>query len=112
MITYKLVKPLNLTILLCATKPWVFSVVIDKLSDDLKKPKPSIKVVNEPVPGIDKILTVLAETIEHSIFPLVRSMDKKLEIDLRTHDKMKDLSQQLRTLEAQVIGKTDKGSTS
>ncbi|WNO09138.1 DNA repair ATPase [Teredinibacter sp. KSP-S5-2] len=87
-------------------------VMIDRLSEVLQKSKPSIKVVNEPVPGIDKILTVLAETIEHSIFPLVRSMDKKLEIDLRTHEKMKDISRQLRTLEAQVIGKTDKGSAS
>jgi hypothetical protein len=32
-------------------------------------------------------------------------MDKKLEIDLRTHDKMKDISRQLRELEAEVKGK-------
>ena len=62
--------------------------VVDKLTSVVKTSKPSIKIINEPVPGIDKVLTVLAETIEHSIFPLVRSMDKKLDIDLRTHEKM------------------------
>lgn len=80
--------------------------MVDKLAAVVKSSKPSIKVVNQPVPGMDKVLTVLAETIEHSIFPLVRSMDKKLEIDLRTHDKMLDISKQLRSLETEVIGKT------
>ena len=78
--------------------------VVGQLASVVKSSKPTIKVVNEPVPGIDKVLTVLAETIEHSIFPLVRSMDKKLEIDLRTHDKMIDISNKLRSLEAEVIG--------
>lgn len=60
---------------------------------------PKVEVVNQPVPGIDQLLRVLADTIENSIFPLVRSMDKKLEIDLRTHDKMTEVSGQLRELE-------------
>lgn len=63
---------------------------------------PNIEVINQPVPGIDKLLKVLAQTIEQSIFPLVRSMDKKLEIDLRTHDKMQDVANQLRELEKEV----------
>ncbi|MDO3387695.1 DNA repair ATPase [Gilvimarinus sp. SDUM040013] len=87
------------------------TAMIDKLSEVVKKSKPSIKVVNEPVPGIDKVLTVLAETIEHSIFPLVRSMDKKLEIDLRTHEKMSDISNQLRSLEAEVASTPNKGTS-
>lgn len=62
-----------------------------------------VVVVNQPVPGIDKILRVLAETIEKSIFPLVRSMDKKLDIDLRTHERMQDVLVQLRQLESEVI---------
>ncbi|SMF47327.1 ATPase family associated with various cellular activities (AAA) [Alteromonadaceae bacterium Bs31] len=63
------------------------------------KEAPKVEVVNQPVPGIDQLLKVLADTIENSIFPLVRSMDKKLEIDLRTHDKMSEVSEQLRSLE-------------
>lgn len=83
--------------------------VLDKLSVAVKAAKPAIKVINEPVPGLDKVLSVLADTIEHTIAPLVRTMDKKLEIDLRTHDRMSDISDQLRTLEAEIIGKPPKG---
>jgi len=61
---------------------------------------PQVEVVNQPVPGIDQLLKVMADTIENSIFPLVRSMDKKLEIDLRTHDKMLEVTNQLRELQS------------
>ncbi|MAS24160.1 MAG: DNA repair protein [Oceanospirillaceae bacterium] len=69
--------------------------------------KPQVNVINEPVPGVDKILRALADTLEHSIVPLVRSMDKKIDIDLRTHDKMRDISEQLRKLSTEV-GKPQK----
>ncbi len=72
--------------------------LLESLTEAIKTTRPAVKVVNEPVPGIDKVLTVLANTIEHSILPLVKTMDKKLEIDLRTHDKMKEISVQLRNL--------------
>lgn len=75
---------------------------LKQFAEALQQIKPQVSVVNQPVPGMDKILRVLAETIEHSIFPLVRSMDKKIDIDLRTHDKMRDISDQLRQLEQQV----------
>jgi hypothetical protein len=61
---------------------------------------PNIEVVNQPLPGLDKILSTLADTIEHSIYPLVRSMDKKIDIDLKTHEKMKDVLTQLNELKA------------
>ncbi len=72
---------------------------LNRFAESLKQIEPKVSVTNQPVPGLDKILTVLADTIENSIFPLVRSMDKKLDIDLRTHEKMRDISQQLRQLE-------------
>jgi hypothetical protein len=78
------------------------NAVLLKLTAIADHGRPTVEVVNQPVPGMNKVLNVLAETIEHSIFPLVRSMDKKLEIDLRTHDKMADISKQLRELEAEV----------
>jgi MoxR-like ATPase len=76
--------------------------MIDRLSEAVATNQPSVEVINQPVPGMDKVLTVLADTMEHSIFPLVRSMDKKLEIDLRTHEKMKDIAAQLRELQSSV----------
>ena len=65
------------------------------LTAALAAARPEIQVVNQPVPGMDKVLTVLAETLEYSVLPLVRSMEKKLDIDLRTHERLKDISGQL-----------------
>lgn len=77
-----------------------FSESLKHVSETTQKmAPPKVQVINQPVPGIDQLLRVLADTIENSIFPLVRSMDKKLEIDLRTHDKMSEVSDQLRALE-------------
>ena len=82
------------------------TAVIDKLEMFSESTKPHIEVVNQPVPGIDKVLSVLAETIEHSIFPLLRVMDKKLEIDLGTNAKMNTISNQLKKLSKEVSDKT------
>ncbi len=73
-----------------------------QITQAIQESQSNVEVVNQPVPGIDKLLNVLATTIESSIFPLVRSMDKKLDIDLRTHDKMSDVFKQLRELEQQL----------
>ena len=62
---------------------------------------PKVQVINQPVPGLDKLLKALADTMENSIFPIVRSMDRKIDIDLKTHEKMKEISTQLRALEAE-----------
>ena len=85
--------------------------LLESLSEKSAVQPPKVEVINQPVPGMDKILRVLAETIEKSIFPLVRSMDKKLDIDLRTHEKMQDVLVQLRQLEVEVAGKPSRGST-
>ncbi len=87
--------------------------VIEKIESTTKNtPPPKVEVINQPVPGVDKILRVLAKTIEGTIFPLVRSMDKKLEIDLRTHEKMSEVSNQLRELEKEVrTGSFEKGQS-
>ena len=79
-------------------------VAIDKtslryLAKALSASKGNVEVVNQPVPGIDRILSTLANTIENSFFPVLQSMDKKLDIDLKTHHKMKDISAQLQELE-------------
>ena len=61
-----------------------------------------VEVINQPVPGIDDILKTLASTLENSIYPLVRVMDGKLDLDLRTHDKMKQVLEQIRSLDARM----------
>ncbi len=63
---------------------------------------PTVEVINQPVPGLDTLLQTLTESIQNSLFPIVRSMDKKLEIDLRTHYTMKSVSKQLHDIESSI----------
>jgi hypothetical protein len=80
----------------------VIAKLLDKLTRTLNIPQPKVEVINQPVPGLDKILGVLAETIEGSILPLVRNMDKKLDIDLRNYNQIKDVTSKLRQLEGEL----------
>ncbi len=57
--------------------------------------QPNVEVVNQPVPGLDLLLKMLVKSIEESIFPIMHTMDKKLDIDLRTHDRMNEIKAQL-----------------
>jgi len=59
-------------------------------------------VVNQPLPGLDKVLGVLAQTLEGAILPLVRNMDKKLDIDLRNHEKIEQVAQQIKILQQEL----------
>ena len=63
-----------------------------------------IQVVSEPIPGIDEILKALASTMENSIFPLVKAMDGKIGLDLKTHEYMKNVSDQLEHLAKHING--------
>lgn len=76
--------------------------LIAKIQSTIAENRPQVEVINQPVPGLDKLLASLTLSMEQSLYPIVRSMDKKLEIDLRTHYKMEDISKQLRKIEVQV----------
>ncbi|MCG8312800.1 MAG: DNA repair ATPase [Pseudomonadales bacterium] len=65
-----------------------FAKAIGKINYD-------IQIVSEPVPGVQEILKALAATMENSIFPLVKAMDGKIGLDLKTHEYMKTVSEQL-----------------
>lgn len=96
-----------------ATEATEIADALDKLTKKLvslsDKQTPKVEVHNPPVPGIENILRVLADAIEHSLSPVVRSMEKKLDIDLRTHERLTDISTQLRSLEADA--RTDTGGS-
>ncbi len=64
--------------------------------------EPNIEITTPPIPGLEKILKVLADTWQNSLYPLVHSMDKKIDIDLRTQEKMVDISRQLKELEEEI----------
>lgn len=76
--------------------------LVAKIQAAIAANRPQVEVISQPVPGLDKLLVTLTESIEQSLFPIVRSMDKKLEIDLRTHYKMQDISKQLADIEKKI----------
>lgn len=73
----------------------------EKFEQSAGQKTPRVEVINPPVPGIGEVLRVLADAIEHSLSPIVRSMEKKLDIDLRTHERLTGIASQLRRLESQ-----------
>ncbi|MDX1695179.1 MAG: DNA repair ATPase, partial [Ketobacteraceae bacterium] len=87
---------------------------LQQFASTIGKIQYDIQVVSEPIPGIDKILHALATTMENSIFPLVKAMDGKIGLDLKTHEYMKKVATQLETLsrELKPAKKPTKGGTS
>ncbi|MBT6272595.1 MAG: AAA family ATPase, partial [Chromatiales bacterium] len=75
---------------------------IAKVGKLIAENRSSVEVINQPVPGMDKVLSSLADTIEHSFMPLVRHMDKKLEIDIGVHNKLEELANDMRRLRTQL----------
>jgi hypothetical protein len=98
-----------------AEQPVGFSRLADALTElrgalIQQRPAVDVQVVNEPVPAVDRVLQLMADTLETSIYPLVRSLDKKLDIDLKNHEKILVLAEQMRQLQhdlrqRQTLGK-------
>lgn len=65
-------------------------------------PQPIVEVVTHPSPKIESTLDVLASSMMTSIHPLILSMEKKMDIDLRTLEKIQDLTNKIETARAQA----------
>ena len=61
-----------------------------------------VNVTTSPSPEFGQILSALNSTIENTLFPLVRSMDKRIAQDLEAHDKLNSLSAQVERLREQL----------
>ncbi|MEH6824252.1 MAG: DNA repair ATPase [Motiliproteus sp.] len=68
---------------------------LDRLGAQLSDNSPAVNIVNQPVPGLDKILRVLAYTYKNSMLALVEGMDKKFEFDKKTQDEIEKISAKL-----------------
>lgn len=62
----------------------------------LAESKLDVKVVNEPVPGLEKAFSKLADTIDQTFMPVVQSMNHKINLDLNILKKVTQLSADLR----------------
>ena len=67
------------------------------------QPQVEVAVQAPPQPGVQVLLERLADTLQNSFLPLMNAMDKKIEIDLRTHNRMGEMAQRMREL-GQFLG--------
>lgn len=76
---------------------------LNQISSSLANlPQPIVEVVNNPSPKIVQTLDALSSAMETSIQPLILSMEKKMDIDLRTLEKIHDLTQKIETAKTQA----------
>ncbi|PVZ65442.1 DNA repair ATPase [Pelagibaculum spongiae] len=65
------------------------------LSQSFAHSRPNVEVINQPQPGIDKVLQALANTIETSLLPVVKAMDHKLKMDHDIWQRVKKIGDDL-----------------
>jgi len=70
--------------------------------ESLGKLRPQVEVITPAQPAVQRVLESLADSLQNSFLPLVKAMDKKIDIDLRTHNRMLEISAQLRDLGEQL----------
>ncbi|CAD5107518.1 DNA repair ATPase [Zestomonas carbonaria] len=72
------------------------------------RPQVDVAVQAPPQPGVQVLLERLAETLQDSFMPLMKAMDKKIDIDLRTHNRMGEMAQRLHEL-GRLLGQSQSG---
>lgn len=65
----------------------------------LNQAQMNVEVVNQPVPGMDKVLSSMADAITTSLLPVTSAMHHKLRMDSDIWERVKELGEQLRDLE-------------
>jgi len=69
---------------------------LQKISDSVGQPSDTVvEIINQPSSKIGDTLEVLAKSMEHSIKPLILSMEKKMDIDLRTLENIQELGNRI-----------------
>ena len=78
---------------------------LEKLGQPPAPPNVSVNLSTQPQPGVAEILQGMASTLEKSFIPVMKLMDKKLEVDLRSQKNIVNLTNGLRKL-ATLMGHT------
>jgi MoxR-like ATPase len=81
---------------------------IGEIKTALAGSKLDVKVINEPLPGLEKAFAKLADTIDHTFMPVVQSMNHKINLDLNILKKVSELSADLRKFTGSKTAKTEK----
>ena len=64
---------------------------IAELADVMKVQQTEVSITNTPSPEFTAVLDTLHDTIENTLFPLVRSMDQRIAQDIDAHSQLKRL---------------------
>lgn len=82
---------------------------LDAIKNSLsEQTAPVFEIVNHPSSKIADTLDVLATAMDTSIRPLILSMERKMDIDLRTLEKINDLSNRIEKLKVSAVKTTRK----
>ena len=81
-----------------ASSAELISSSLDKLGEAVANQKTTVAVTNKPSKEFAQTLSALNETIEHTLFPLVRSMDKRIALDIAARDKLRKLARDVEAL--------------
>jgi hypothetical protein len=84
----------------------VLAQQIGEIKTALAGSKLDIKVINEPLPGLEKAFAKLADTIDQTFMPVVQSMNHKINLDLNILQKVSELSADLRQFTSSKSKKT------
>jgi len=78
---------------------------LKKVSQSLEAQQTHVAITNTPSEEFSEVLRTLSETVEHTLFPLVRSMDSRIAQDVKAHRKLNKLAKEFNVLKQQVAGK-------
>ncbi|MBT4836664.1 MAG: AAA domain-containing protein [Methylococcales bacterium] len=81
-------------------------VEMQGFNEKLSQAKLDVQVVNQPVPGIETILTQLSSTVENSLVPVLSAMNHKVRMDHDVWEKVKSMSETLLKLDKKSFAKT------
>lgn len=76
---------------------------LDVIGESVQQQKRShVSITNTPSPEFAEVLKTLSETIEQTLFPLVRSMDNRIAQDVKAHSELRQLSSEVNELKRQA----------
>lgn len=58
-------------------------------------PALNVEVTAPAQPGVQQVLESLAACLQDSFLPLIKVMDRKIDVDLRTHNRINEISSRL-----------------
>jgi MoxR-like ATPase len=78
---------------------------LKQLIQQMRELELNVQVVNQPVPGMDKVLNAMGDAINNSLLPVVAAMEHKLKMDHDIWERVKLLGEQIEDLERSMTDK-------